>query len=47
VENEIKHIRRKRIMKLSIFEEYGGVGITKSHLRINLMKLNALGEYAE
>jgi hypothetical protein len=44
-------------MKLSIFGEYGGVGISRTHLGINLMKLialrmrrmklSALGESAE
>ncbi len=48
--NEIKHIRRKRLMKLSIFRECGEftvVGLTRTHLRKGIMKLSALWECAE
>jgi hypothetical protein len=50
VQNEIKHIRRKRHMKLSIFGEYGEftvVGLIRTYLRIRSMKLSTVGECAE
>jgi hypothetical protein len=45
-----EYIRRKRLANLSVcreFDEFTMAGFTRTHLRICLLKLGALGEYAE
>jgi hypothetical protein len=43
-QNEMKHIRRKELMKLGIFGEYDGimVGLSGTHLQIRFNEIKCL-----